>query len=191
MNKNKKNRGFTQAPASKKSGAGFTLIEILVVIGIIAILAAVVLIAINPARQFAQARNSQRISNVNAFINAYGQRMADHKGLFHGDTTTDPNCQVDIPTTAVDLSTAADICKTGTVVTSCPASSVDLRQCLVTDYISEFSVDPSKGSACTDATCGSGYDTQYVIYKDSTSKRITVSVPVANQELGQAISITR
>ena len=60
---------------------GFTLIEILVVIGLIAILAAIVLIAINPARQFAQARNTQRTSNVETIMNALGQYLADNKGV--------------------------------------------------------------------------------------------------------------
>src|SRR4030042_6718575 len=68
-----------------KKQKGFTLIEILVVIGIIAILAAVVLIAINPARQFALGRNSQRQSNVNAILNSIGQRMVDKKGVFETD----------------------------------------------------------------------------------------------------------
>ncbi|MBP6883703.1 MAG: type II secretion system protein [Candidatus Pacebacteria bacterium] len=59
---------------------GFTLIEILVVIGIIAILATIVIIAINPSRQFKQARDTQRTSNVNAILNAIGQYVADNKG---------------------------------------------------------------------------------------------------------------
>lgn len=67
-----------------KKARGFTLIEILVVIGLIAILAAIVLVAINPARQFAQARNSQRESNVNTILNAIGQNVADNKGLLAG-----------------------------------------------------------------------------------------------------------
>lgn len=79
MNKILKNKGFTRTLSSTKV-SGFTLIEILVVIGIIAILAAIVLIAINPARQFAQANNSQRVANVNAILNAIGQYTADNKG---------------------------------------------------------------------------------------------------------------
>src|ERR1700682_851650 len=73
---------------TKKLTQGFTLIEILVVIGIIAVLAAIVIIAINPARQLAQARDSQRTSNTNSILNAIGQRIADNKGIFAGTFTT-------------------------------------------------------------------------------------------------------
>ena len=67
---------------AKSKKGGFTLIEILVVIGIIALLATIVIIAINPARQFAQARNTQRESNINTILNAIGQNIADNKGVF-------------------------------------------------------------------------------------------------------------
>ncbi|MDO8443298.1 MAG: type II secretion system protein [bacterium] len=49
---------------------GFTLIELLIVIGILAILATVTLLVLNPAQMFAQARDSQRISDLNTIKSA-------------------------------------------------------------------------------------------------------------------------
>lgn len=103
-----------------KSKKGFTLIEILVVIGIIAILATIVIIAINPARQFAQGRNSQRTSNVTAILNAVGQRIADNKGVFEG-TLNGVTCPT-LTTTPVLVST--------------------LDNCLVPTYLSAVLRDP-------------------------------------------------
>jgi len=43
-----------------KNKKGFTLVEVLIVIGIIAILASLVALAINPTRRFAQANDTER-----------------------------------------------------------------------------------------------------------------------------------
>src|SRR3954471_322694 len=67
---------------------GFTLIELLVVIGILAVLLAITLIAINPARQFAQANNTKRRSDVNAILNAIHQYAADNHGTLPTGITT-------------------------------------------------------------------------------------------------------
>lgn len=143
---------------------GFTLIEILVVIGIIAVLAAVVLIAINPARQFAQGRNSQRTSNVNAILNAIGQNLADNKGVF--------TCSAAIPASPIRIGTGG--------------GQYDLRPCIAPTYMSEIPYDPNFLGA--HFTSASDYDTGYEFYT-ATSSRITVIAPGA--ELGQTISVTR
>ena len=54
----------TLSNVSKKVSRGFTLLELLIVIAILAILAAVVIIVLNPAQTLAQARDSQRLSDL-------------------------------------------------------------------------------------------------------------------------------
>jgi type IV pilus assembly protein PilA len=142
------------------SNKGFTLIEILVVIGIIAILAAIVIIAINPARQFAQARNSQRTSNVNAILNGVGQYVSDNKGVLPAAVTAAVQNVAD---------TGANLCAT-LVPTYMPALVVDPVQ------------DPdgagalAQGQAVPTASCGATYDTAYTIIKDAVG-RVTVCAP--------------
>lgn len=137
----------------KNKKGGFTLIEILIVIGIIAILAAIVIIAINPARQFAQARNSQRTANVNTLLNAIGQNIADNKGIFTCGTEDDPI----IITTSLE---------------NIGEDELDLASCLVPTYIPSMVMDPNGGTE---------EDTLYTVQADSNG-RITVCAPEALQE---------
>lgn len=56
---------------------GFTLVELLIVIGILAILTAAVVIVLNPAELLKQARDSQRLSDLDAMKNAIALYLAD------------------------------------------------------------------------------------------------------------------
>lgn len=64
----------------QKTFRGFTLIELLVVISIIAILAVVVFVALNPVQRFADARNSRRWTAVNNILTAVHECIIDNDG---------------------------------------------------------------------------------------------------------------
>lgn len=60
-----------------KKQKGFTLLELLIVIAILAVLAAATVIVINPAELLARARDSQRMSDVNAIKSAVSFFMVE------------------------------------------------------------------------------------------------------------------
>ena len=152
-----------------KSRLGFTLIEILLVIGILAILFAITLVAINPARQFAQANNTKRQSDVNAILNAINQYMADNKG---------------VAPAAITLS-VQNIANTG----------ADLCAVLSPQYFADLPADPKTATPTTSSItanpCPAAYDTKYTVIK-SAEGRITVAAPGAESPLGATdITVTR
>lgn len=147
----------------KLRARGFTLIELLVVIGILAVLLAITLVAINPARQFAQSNDTKRQSDVNAILNAVNQYMVDNSGQVPGAITSTPT----------EISNAgANLCGD-----------------LVPTYIAALPADPTNsstnGEQITD--CAGAYETGYSIFA-SASGRITVQ---AVGEVTPDISVTR
>ena len=71
-----------------KSQKGFTLVEILIVVSLIAILAVVALITINPAEAQRRARDTQRIKDLSSIQSIIEQYLADHPTGFESGTST-------------------------------------------------------------------------------------------------------
>jgi len=146
---------------NKKSLQGFTLLEIFLVVGAIAIAAGIIIIAIKPNKQLGDTKNAQRRVDINTVLNAVYQYSVDNNGTIPASIT----------------SSSTEICKDGGTCTGLVNLGV-----LITNekYLTSMPVDP------TGAVSASG--TGYYISK-STNGRVTVNAPQAEQ--GATISVTR
>ncbi len=145
--------------------SGFTLIEILLVVAAIAILAGIVILAINPSKQLGDTRNAQRKADVNTILNAVYQYAIDHNGTLPSGITT----------------SSQEICVGGTATTTCTGASLTPLNELVWSetYLVSIPLDPQATT-----TDGVGYR-----ISKSANGRVTITAPSA--ENGTVISVTR
>ncbi len=157
----------------KEQARGFTLIELLIVIAIIAILAAVVFVALDPLSRFQDARNSQRWSDVAAIIDAIKVDQVDNGGSYIEEVAT---------TTAGSAYTIGT-CATGgdadCSATTTQASCVDLSGLVSEGYLGSIPQDPSSGTA---------NKTDYYLIRKSSG---IITVGACDAEGGENISISR
>ena len=151
--------------AQNKLEKGFTLIELLVVIGILAVLLAITLIAINPARQFGNANNTARRSHVTQILNAIGQYVAENKGQLPSEITS-------TPTTLSSATALSTLCAK-----------------LVPTYIPALPTNPTLNTTDIADCSAASWATGYSISKDATTNRVTVTADTTDNSA--TITVTR
>ncbi len=146
-----------------RSQKGFTLIEILLVVAAIAILAGIVIVAINPAKQLGDTRNASRNSAVNTILNAITQYAVDNNGILPSGITA----------------STTEICSSSVATSSC-TGLVDLSVLTIGGkYVTAIPDEPQKTNPN-----GAGYTVSR-----NANGRITVSAQFP--ESGATISVTR
>ncbi len=156
---------------------GFSLIELLVAIGILSVLIGITLIAVNPAKQFGQANDTKRNSDVLSILNAINQYFIDpiNSGTLPTGLSA-VNCPLGTP------------CTISNDVTVTPR--VDICSVLVTEYIAALPQDPNFNGG-DPINCSGTYNTHYLVEVSSADDRVTIISPDLNTYKTGAMSVTR
>ena len=141
----------------QRKNKGFTLLEIILVIAAIGILASIVLVAINPNRQLAQARNLVRQTDINTIQKALEQYLIDNKA-YPSSISTTPGY---ICNTEKETSPGSIVC----------GSNIDLRV-LVPTYLASIPKDPQ----------ATGTNTGYNVVINPDNNRVSITSSLAENK---------
>lgn len=149
---------------------GFTLVELLLVIGIIATLAVVVFVALDPAKRFRDARDARRFSDVETVLGAVHQYIIDNKGSFPPQLAQDSEQQLGTSSSGCETYNGGCNVATG----QCLNLSSDLSR-----YLKTIPYDPQTGAE---------EKTHYAIARDSNG---IVTVRSCDAEGDADVSVSR
>ncbi len=160
---------------------GFTLIELLLVIGIIAILASIVIVAINPTKQLGDARDSQRRSDVNTILSAVYQYAIDNNGNYPEDLQENAVAGTRYEICACDSTDCAKADACGVT----PNGRINLLQ-LTGSYLLALPGDPRYASGSMP-----NRSTEYTISKTANGRIEVCSLMAEQTQGGEPICVTR
>ncbi|MBT4850310.1 prepilin-type N-terminal cleavage/methylation domain-containing protein [Candidatus Parcubacteria bacterium] len=141
----------------KKQNKGFTLVELIIVVAIIALLAAATFVATNPAKRIGQANDAQRWSDISAIADAWAAYVADNGG---SNATSSPCISGNINCMISTLDGATSTTSANTACASTTNGTIWLDPLVAGSYIGDIPYDPQSSG-------GTGTTTGYFFHKDA------------------------
>ncbi len=164
---------------------GFTLIELLIVIGLIAILAGIVFVALDPLTRFRDARNSRRYADVSSMLTAIRVNQVDNGGNYIAEITAlvDGTYYM-IGTNSGLVGPTACVANTPCAQTITDDNCVNITPISTAGYLGTVPISP-KGAAAANWVAGK---TGYYLRKNANK---SVTIGACESETAPAIEVTR
>jgi len=162
---------------------GFTLIELLIVIAIIAILAGVVFVSLDPGKRFAAARDAARWTDVTAVLSAIKVNQVDLGGAYLdgpagqsiADLTADIKYMIGTATSGCNDASCSAV--------TADANCVDLSSLSSGGYLANIPVSPN--------ATGDSWGDDLTGYYMSRNTNGSITVAACHYEGTEAITVNR
>jgi prepilin-type N-terminal cleavage/methylation domain-containing protein len=172
-----------------KKREGFTLIELLIVIAVIAIIAGVVFVALDPLTRFQDARDSKRVGDITELLNAIKVDQVDNEGAYLTAITNMTAGSVYMIVDGASMTAGCDDNNTNcdTNVTS-DTTCVNLAGLVTEGYLGSVPISPTGSVTWDDGDTAGEEGTGYTLSRASTG---IITVRACESENTTEISTSR